>query len=167
MVPGNAKCKRLCFINFKLCLTCQSWFMDCYGRCPLGFHHRMSLAPAVDIHKNVASCPGVVLCLILSESWTLHIVVGEKRLLVDRNNLIVYEFQALSCRIENIFWFSLQLESIEGTQHLTEHTMSNCKRIFINESSQPEVNVETYCQWTSRIFLRYLLWLIWSLSACL
>lgn len=64
----------------------------------------MSLAPAVDIHKNVASWPGVMLCLILSEPCTLHIVVGEKRLLADKNNQwIVFELQALSCRVENIF----------------------------------------------------------------
>lgn len=46
----------------------------------------MSLTPAVDMHKNVASWPGVMLCLVLSEPCTLHIVVGEKRLLVGRDN---------------------------------------------------------------------------------
>lgn len=46
----------------------------------------MSLTPAVDMHKNVASWPGVMLCLVLSELCTLHIVVGEKRQLLGRNN---------------------------------------------------------------------------------
>jgi len=46
----------------------------------------MSFTPAADMHKNVASWPGVMLCLVLSAPCTLHTGVGKKRLLLGRNN---------------------------------------------------------------------------------
>lgn len=60
--------------------------MDSNRKCLFGFHHNVSLIPAADMHKNVVSWPGVMLCLLLFECCKLHTVVGEKRLLLGINN---------------------------------------------------------------------------------
>lgn len=136
--------------------------MDSYGRCPFGFHHRMSLAPAVDLHKNVASWPGVMLCLVLSTLWQ-----GKRGCLqTETISRLSLNFRPFLAEWKTFFDSHHNQKALKK-QHHTQYIMRNCKKIFINESSKPEVNVETYCQWAYRIFLRYVLWLIWSLSGCL
>lgn len=128
----------------------------------------MSLTPAVDMHKNVASWPGVMLCL--SIVWALHTAHcsrGKEAACRQKQSVDCLELQALSWRMENIFDSHYVQKALKELSTSYGGLWVIGRDFLIDESNKPEVNVEAHYKWTCRILLGYLSGLTLSLSACL